>query len=141
MRRLTGAGFVLALLLVAAHGLAAQTAEDAFGIWQHPENASNIEIYKCGEKLCARILKISDTQKTDDKNPEVSKRTTPIIGLVIIADGRKTDANTWAGSLYNRADGGTYAGKITVRSKDMIELSGCTAVVICKSVMWRRVKK
>jgi uncharacterized protein (DUF2147 family) len=140
MRRLTGAGFVLALLLAATHGLAAQTAEDAFGIWQHPDNGSNIEIYRCGNDLCARIVKTTDSQKTDDKNPEVSKRKTPIIGLVIISGAKKTDARTWTGTLYNRADGGTYAGKITVRTKDAIDLSGCTAVVICKSVTWRRVK-
>jgi uncharacterized protein (DUF2147 family) len=133
---------VLAVLLVMATGQAvAQAADDAFGIWQHPENGSNIEIYRCGDGLCARILRTTDTQKTDDKNPDVSKRKVPVIGLVIISGAKKTAVDTWAGSLYNRADGGMYAGKITVKSKDAIELSGCTAVVICKSVIWRRVRK
>ena len=47
----------------------AQTAEDAFGTWRHPENGSFVEMYKCGENLCAKIVKVVDAQKTDDKNP------------------------------------------------------------------------
>ena len=118
----------------------AQTAEDAFGNWRHPENGSHVEVYKCGEGLCAKVTKVTDGQKTDDKNPDAAKKSRPIVGLVIMQGAKKSGATSWQGQLYNRADGGQYAGTITVKSKDQIDLSGCTAVIICKTVSWSRVK-
>jgi len=118
----------------------AQSVEDAFGTWRHPENGSHVEMYKCGEGLCAKITKVTDGQKVDDKNPDTAKRGRPIIGLVIMQGAKKSGPKSWSGSLYNRADGGTYAGTITVKSRDQIDLSGCTAVVLCKTVTWSRVK-
>jgi uncharacterized protein (DUF2147 family) len=118
----------------------AQTADDAFGIWRHPENGSHVEMYKCGANLCAKIVKVVDGQKTDDKNPDAAKRSRPVVGLVIMSGAKKTGSASWAGSLYNRADGGTYSGTITVKNKDAIDLAGCTAVVLCKTLTWTRVK-
>ena len=117
-----------------------QTADDAFGTWKHPENGSHVEMYKCGDALCAKIVKVTDGQKTDDKNPDAAKRNQPVVGLVIMQGAKRSGAKDWKGALYNRADGGTYAGTISVKSKDQIDLSGCTAVVICKTVTWSRVK-
>lgn len=130
----------LAGLLALGGDATAQTAEDAFGIWQHPENGSHIELYACGSELCAKITKIADGQKFDDKNPDATLRKRPIVGLVIMQGAKRSGPTGWSGSLYNRADGGIYAGTIKVKSKDQIDLSGCTAVVICKTVTWSRVK-
>lgn len=140
MGRIVGTALVAAALAVSAGAASAQTAEDAFGTWRHPENGSHVEIYKCGGGLCAKIVKVTDGQKADDKNSDPAKRKRPVIGLVIMQGAKKTAATKWSGSLYNRADGGTYAGTITVKSKDQIDLAGCTAVILCKTVTWTRVK-
>lgn len=124
---------------VAAGPVMAQTAEDAFGIWRHPENGSHVEMYKCGAGLCAKIVKVVDGQKTDDKNPDAAKRSRPIVGLVIMTGAAKSGSSDWKGQLYNRADGGTYSGTLTVKSKNAIDLTGCTAAVFCKTVTWTRV--
>ncbi len=129
----------VSLIGVAATVATAQTAEDAFGTWRHPENGSHVEMYKCGDGLCAKISKVVDGQKTDDKNPDAAKKTRPIVGLVIMSGAKKTGANEWKGQLYNRADGGTYSGTLSVKSKSSIDLSGCTAVVLCKTTTWTRV--
>lgn len=125
------------LLATAAY---AQTAEDAFGVWLNPENKSHTEFYKCGDGLCAKIVKNVDGQKTDDKNPDASKKSRPIVGLVIMQGAKKTGANKWAGTLYNRADGKSYSGTLTVKSKDVVELSGCVAAVFCKTTAFSRVR-
>jgi uncharacterized protein (DUF2147 family) len=125
------------LLATAAY---AQTAEDAFGVWLNPENKSHTEFYKCGDGLCAKIVKNVDGQKTDDQNPDASKKTRPIVGLVIMQGAKKTGANKWAGTLYNRADGKSYSGTLTVKSKDSVELSGCVAAVFCKTTAFSRVR-
>jgi len=130
---------VASLSALGASTAAAQTAEDAFGTWRHPENGSHVEMYKCGDGLCAKIVKVVDAQKTDDKNPDAAKRNRPIVGLVIMSGAKKTSANEWKGQLYNRADGGLYAGTLKVKSKAAIDLSGCTAAIFCKTTTWTRV--
>lgn len=132
---------VAALALAAVAGpTLAQTAEDVFGVWRNPENGSNVEMYKCGDSLCAKIVSISDPQKSDDKNPDAGKRSRPIVGLVIMEDAKRSASGTWTGTLYNRADGGSYAGTVKAKSKDALELTGCKAVVLCKTTTWTRVK-
>lgn len=118
----------------------AASAEDAFGTWRHPENGSHVEMYKCGGGLCAKITKVTDGQKTDDKNPDEKKRSRSVIGLVIMSGAKKTGESGWSGSLYNRADGKTYSGTISVKSKDALDLSGCSMGIFCKTVTWTRVK-
>ena len=118
----------------------AQSADDAFGVWLNPENKSHTEFYKCGDGLCAKIVKNVDGQKTDDQNPDASKKSRPIVGLVIMQGAKKTGANKWAGTLYNRADGKSYSGTLTVKSKDSVELSGCVAAVFCKTTAFSRVR-
>ena len=53
---------------------------------------------------------------------------------------KKTGANKWSGTLYNRADGKEYSGTVTVKSKTELDLSGCVAAVFCKTTTFKRVK-
>ena len=135
-------GLAAASLMAIAAGVAtAQSADDAFGVWKHPENGSNVEVYKCGaDALCAKIVKVEDAQITDDKNPDAAKRSQPVVGLVIMSGAKKNGANEWKGDLYNRADGNTYSGTLVVKSKTAMDLSGCKALVLCKTTTWTRVK-
>jgi uncharacterized protein (DUF2147 family) len=131
---------VAATAMVLGTAVYAQTAEDAFGVWLNPENKSHTEFYKCGAGLCAKIVKVTDGQKTDDKNPDAAKRNRPIAGLVIMEGATKAGANKWSGTLYNRADGKSYSGTVTVKSKSELDLSGCVAAVFCKTTTFTRVK-
>ncbi len=131
------AALSVAMLAMAASA-AAQKAEDAFGTWLHPENGSHVKMYACGQRLCARIVKIVDGQKADDKNPNAAKRNRPIVGMLILT-AKKVAPNKWSGKLYNRADGKTYTGTITVSSRSSLALSGCTMAIFCKSAVWSRV--
>jgi uncharacterized protein (DUF2147 family) len=132
--------------LVAATAMAlaatayAQTAEDALGVWENLENKSHTQFYKCGAGVCAKIVRAVDGQKTDDKNPDAAKRSRPIVGLVIMQGAKQTGPTTWSGTLYNRADGKSYAGTLTVKGRNAVELSGCVAVVFCKTTTFTRVK-
>ena len=134
------AAISLATFALIATPVLAQTADDAIGVWENPENKSHTEFYKCGDGVCGKIVKVVDGQKTDDKNPDPAKQKRPIVGLVIMQGAKKTGANKWSGTLYNRADGKEYSGTVTVKSKTELDLSGCVAVVLCKTVTFTRVK-
>jgi uncharacterized protein (DUF2147 family) len=136
MRRTLVATAVIALAAAAY----AQTADDALGVWENPENKSHTEFYKCGAGVCAKIVRVVDGQQTDDKNPDPAKRSRPIVGLVIMQDAKNTGPATWSGTLYNRADGKSYAGTLTVKSKNAVELSGCVAAIFCKTTTFTRVR-
>ena len=136
MRKTVMAGAALAL----ASAVWAQTAEDALGVWENPENKSHTEFYKCGDGVCAKIVKVADGQTTDDKNPDPAKRSRPIVGLVIMQGAKKAGPTSWSGQLYNRADGKTYSGTLTVKSKTAVDLSGCVAAIFCKTTTFTRVK-
>jgi uncharacterized protein (DUF2147 family) len=140
LKSMTAAAAGLLALSLACAPAAAQKAEDALGVWLNPENGSNVEFYKCGAGVCGRIVKVADGQKTDDKNPDPAKRNRPIVGLVIMQGAKQTGDNKWSGDLYNREDGKTYSGTVTIKSKDRLDLSGCVALVLCKTVTWTRLK-
>jgi uncharacterized protein (DUF2147 family) len=133
----TGAALVLSLTV----GLgAAQQAADAVGIWLNPDNGSNVEFYSCGGGLCAKIVKVTDAQGTDTNNPDPAKRDRPIVGLVIMDGAKQSAENAWSGTLYNRENGKSYAGTVTVKAKDTLSLSGCVMAVLCKTQTWTRLK-
>lgn len=139
-RALTTAAAGLLALSLATTSASAQKAEDAVGVWLNPDNGSNIEFYKCGDGVCGKIVKVTDGQKTDDKNPDAAKKNRAIVGLVIMQGAKRTGDNKWAGTLYNRENGKSYSGTVTVKSKNALDLSGCVAAVLCKTVTWTRVK-
>lgn len=126
-------------LAASSAGASAQVTDNPVGVWRHPANGSLIRTYKCGgELICGKLVKINDGQKIDSKNADPAKRGRPVIGMVILT-ARRTGAKTWAGSIYNRADGKTYSGNVTVKSPSAIVLSGCSLGVFCKSITWTRV--
>jgi uncharacterized protein (DUF2147 family) len=138
--RLSQLLWALLASLVLAPSASAQKAEDAIGVWLNPENGSNVEFYRCGAGLCGKIVKVNDGQVRDSNNPDPAKRERPIVGLLILEGARQTGDNRWAGTLYNRENGKTYSGSVTIKSKDALELSGCVLAVLCKTVTWTRVK-
>ena len=112
----------------------------AAGIWENPENKSQIEIYACGEDLCGKIVKITDAQSADGRNPKAELRSRPIIGLVVISAAKRTAAGQWKGGLYNRTDGLTYSGTLALKSPSALDVQGCSAGGHCRTVTWTRVK-
>jgi uncharacterized protein (DUF2147 family) len=128
-------------LVMAASGAGAQKVRDPFGVWQHPENGSQIELYPCEGALCARSLATRDGQEKDTRNADPALRHRPIARLVIIDGARRTGPATWAGHLYNRIDGNTYAARLTLEAGNRLVITGCTLIVVCRSVTWHRVAK
>lgn len=135
----------IALLLASCAGLAgapasAQTADDAFGTWRHPDNGSHISVYQCGGGLCAKVVKVADPSRKDEKNPDPKLRTRSVVGVVIMSGAKKSGDKAWSGKLYNTQDGQTYNGTVTVVSKNTLKLEGCVlGGLVCQGPTWSRV--
>ncbi|WP_088345557.1 MULTISPECIES: DUF2147 domain-containing protein [Rhodomicrobium] len=140
--RVAGMALGAGLLLICASGPSfAQSAEDALGVWENPENGSHIQIAKCGGGVCATVVKVKDPSRTDTQNPDPQLRKRPIKGIVIMNGATKSDAKTWSGKLYNTQDGQTYSGTLSVVDKNHVKLQGCVmGGLVCKGPTWNRVQ-
>ncbi|PTS91754.1 MULTISPECIES: DUF2147 domain-containing protein [unclassified Caulobacter] len=134
--------------LIAAAALAALAtpalAADPIGLWATPGNGGQVEITRCGNSLCGKLV-TSNHIKTDPalkdiRNKDTAQRGRPLKGLQMLYDftgGPKT----WAGGkVYNPEDGGTYAGTIEMVSESQLKLKGCVVAPLCKTQVWNRLK-
>ena len=108
------------------------------GTWYDEERDAKIEIFKCAGRYCGKIIWINKpvyepnedsaragTARTDDKNPNPAFRERPIVGLQILSGFDYMGKYQWSGgTLYDPKSGNTYRGRMTLVSKDRLDLRG-----------------
>ncbi len=134
----------ITLLLALAASDSARAAEPT-GTWLTQSGASRIKIADCGGALCGTIAWLKEPNdesgkpKTDKNNPDESKRSKPLIGVLIVLGMKPSGANKWAGQVYNAEDGKTYSGNLTLTGDNSLQLQGCAlGGLLCKSQTWTR---
>ena len=132
--------------LVATIFIAGTSSADPTGVWLTPASNSHIEIQQCGEKLCGKIVWLTEphnadgTLKLDRKNKKEALRTRPLLGLELISGFTKTGDDKWTkGRIYNPEDGQTYRSKLELKDQNTLDVSGCV-LVFCRAQTWTRVK-
>jgi uncharacterized protein (DUF2147 family) len=131
---------------IAALALLAGPAEaaDVAGTWATPGNGGRVEISRCGDALCGRLMTskqiAADPSVKDAKNKDASLRDRPLRGLLLL-QGFRGGPDKWSGGkVYNPEDGGIYSGTITREGDDQLKLKGCIVAPLCKTQTWTRVK-
>jgi len=134
--------------LIAAAALAALAtpalAADPIGLWATPGNGGQVEITRCGNSLCGKLVTSNhiktDPALNDIRNKDTAQRGRPLKGLQMLYDFTG-GPETWAGGkVYNPEDGGTYAGTIEMVSESQLKLKGCVVAPLCKTQVWNRLK-
>ncbi len=134
MRYLSAAIF---LLLVCAVTVRA-AEKDIIGVWDVESKDAKMEIFKCGDRYCGRLAWLKDPvykpaedktragrPKLDDNNPEPSLRARQLLGLQIMSNFRYVGDNRWVdGKVYDPESGNVYSAKMTLVSKDRLDLRG-----------------
>ena len=141
-----------AYILATGQAVASET-DAVLGVWNTAEGKSKVEVYKCGDKFCGKIIwlkkptyPMSDEEgmggqaKIDRKNPSESLRSRSIIGLNIIEsfeyDG---DAKWQDGTIYDPQSGKTYSSKMTLIEPGKLELRGYVGIPLFgRTVVWTR---
>lgn len=140
-----------ALLLSTTTVLGAGTG-DILGIWKTELDESKVEVYRCGETICGKIVWLkrpvytngSDGQVgtpiIDRKNPDPNLRNRPLIGLQIMQGFNNLDETTWGnGTLYDPKSGKSYRGKIHLAAPDRLELRGFIGIPLFgRTSVWTR---
>ena len=134
------------ILLAAAMAVTAGSAfaADVTGVWQTPTNGGQVEISRCGNSLCGKLVTSNhiktDPAIKDTKNKDASLRGRPLKNMQMLYDFTGGPEKWTGGKVYNAADGGTYSGTITLLSANELKLKGCIVAPLCKTEKWTRIK-
>lgn len=141
--RMPAALFIaVAAFCIASTEAQALSDEDVLGVWRDPDSGSHIQMYRCGESACAKVVQVKEPGRKDVHNPNPALRDRPVVGVVIMNGGKKVAPLQWKGSLYNTRDGGTYDGTLTLVSENQLKLRGCImGGLICAGPTWEKVRK
>lgn len=146
------------LLLLVPMVLNASTypADSIAGLWEVAEGDGHIEIYRCGEKYCGSIAWLKEPNyPSDDKgkmpgkplvdreNPKKELRTRALIGLKMMEGYTYSGDNLWdEGRIYNTENGKTYNSRMSMKSRDRLELRGYVGIPLFGgTTVWKRVER
>lgn len=141
--------FLLVVLVLAGARLASAQTQSPLGVWTNAEKKATFEIYKCGDKLCGKIVTLTvpndpetGKPKTDTQNPDPKLRSRPRLGLVFMEGFKYDDDNKWDdGKIYDPETGKTYSCYMKMESANSMEVKGYIGFsLIGKSQTWTRVK-
>jgi uncharacterized protein (DUF2147 family) len=99
-------------------------------LWYNQEKTAKIQVYKAKDgKYYGKIVWLKEPNKdgkpkVDDKNPDVDKKTQPILGLLILKGFSKDDDTHYEdGTIYDPKNGKTYSCKIA-RGNNKLDVRG-----------------
>jgi uncharacterized protein (DUF2147 family) len=122
------AGLAFAML-AAAPALA--SAASPVGSWQITTGEARYSVTACGEDgalLCARLIWLRADQRTDEN--------LALLNTYVVRGAQPVAANQWAGNVV--LDGRTYAGKVTLQSRNFMTLKGCSGIM-CQTYQFTRI--
>ena len=140
---------LLVAIVLSVAGLASAQTMSPLGTWTNSEKKATFEIYKCGDKLCGRIVSLAvpndpatGKPKTDSKNPDAKLRNRPRLGMVFMQGFKYDSDNKWDdGKIYDPESGKTYSCYMQMQSPNAMEVKGYIGFsLIGKSQSWTRIK-
>ena len=138
---------ILVLLSIWSNLSFGQIADNTpIGTWTNEDKEARFEIYKCGSKLCGKIVWLKEPlregkPKLDRSNPDKNLQNRPILGLVFMQNFELDSDNKWDnGTIYDPKSGKTYSCYMKVLSKDQMEVKGYIGIsLIGRTQNWTRV--
>lgn len=128
--------FMATILLTATTTFGAGQS-DILGSWKTEEDDSILEFFRCGEKICGKIVWLKQPNymnnkdgpvgktKVDRKNPNPALRTRPILGLQVMKGLTARANRRWVnGTCYDPETGKSYKCKMKLASPNRLELRG-----------------
>ena len=136
----------LAAAILATSASAAGSPDDALiGRWRTQERGGVVEIHRCGQALCGRVVDgtplRADPDQRDIRNGDEALRSRRLMGLRIL-DGFTGGPREWKGGpLYDPNSGdGAKSGYLTLADRDTLKVKGCIAVFLCRTQTWTRLR-
>jgi uncharacterized protein (DUF2147 family) len=139
-----------ALLLASASLPVASKADQGsspVGLWKAEDG--QIEIFEVDGKLNGKIAALNKEyttdgiEKTDLSNPDPTKKSRPLIGLVFMTGFTPDGSGRWDhGTIYDPKTGNTYASFLEYSGGDTLKLRGYIGIsLIGRTAVWTKVKE
>jgi uncharacterized protein (DUF2147 family) len=125
--------------------VAEEEADVILGEWYTDGDESVVEIYKCDDRYCGKIVWLKEPltedgeKKTDQNNPDESLRDREIIGLNIVENFKYDGDGEWEdGTIYDPNKGKTYSCKAKLEG-DTLKIRGYIGFsAFGRTTEWRR---
>ena len=122
-------------------------ADAVVGTWLTVEGKAIVEIFKCEETYCGRIVWLRDPLKegkpvVDDKNPDEKLRDRPVLGMLLLYEFVYDEDNVWTGgTIYDPESGDEYSAKMTLVEDVELELRGYVLIPLFgRTETWTRIE-
>lgn len=134
-------------LLVLAFTIPKASAQGIAGYWYNAEKDAQVEIYKATDgKYYGKIFWLKNQNdatgkpKTDINNPDAKKKSTPLMGLILLRGFTKdSDTEYSGGTIYDPKSGKKYDCKITVKSANELSIRGYIGFsMLGRTTIWTR---
>lgn len=129
------ASLILSALLISFAAYSQNKADDIIGIWlTGSKEPAKIQIYKSGEKFYGKIIWLKNPtdngkQRVDTNNPDITKRSNPIIGLLMLTGFKFDGDDEWkGGDIYDPESGKTYSSYMYLRDKNTLKVRGYVGI-------------
>ena len=154
MRIETGRWWITAEALLCIFHFATAVASPIDGVWLSENKDARIKIHTCASDMkCGKIVWLAEpvyppgsdmgrpgAQKRDKNNPDMEKRSQPLIGLEILKELRRQNERQWLdGRIYDPENGKIYRCRATLVDGDTLELRGYIGIsLLGRTTKWTR---
>ena len=135
----------IAFLFSLPFAFAQTTADSVLGLWYNGSKESKIEIFKCGDRYCGRVVWLKEPitdgiPKVDKNNPDEKLKQRPILGMILMKDFLYGGDNVWdKGEIYDPKSGKTYSCKMALVNGNRLDVRGFIGIsLIGRTDTWTR---
>ena len=137
---------LMAFLATAFPAVASESA-DPTGLWWAEGGAAQVEIVRCGEALCGRVVWLRSPfdehgcPLRDEYNPDPSLRQRSVVGVELLRELRLTAEGEWGGGeIYDPGSGRTYSAVLHPEGENRLQLRGYLGLrLLGRTTTWVRV--
>lgn len=135
---------ILAALLIPGV-LPAADEEAVIGRWNTQKQGGIVEIHRCGQALCGRVVDGAPLRANPDQrdvnNPDKALRGRKVMGARVLS-GFTGGPREWKGGpLYDPETGdGAKKGSLTLADANTLKVKGCIASFLCRTQTWTRAR-
>jgi uncharacterized protein (DUF2147 family) len=145
MHHVHRSAFWLLFWIASVTSIRAAESLSPVGHWKNDD--ATLEIFDSGGKLSGKIIALKEPKTTEGEtkkdihNPDATKRSRPIVGMVFMSGfTKKSDLRWEEGTIYDPKSGNSYSCFLELQGADRIEIRGFVGIsLIGRTDVWTRV--
>lgn len=127
-------------------------ADKIQGTWLNEEGTAQVQIFRAvngsyagkyyGKIVWLKVTEENGKPRTDINNPDKSKQSTPLMGLLLLKDfSYDSDDEEWSGgTIYDPKSGKTYSSYMALDGNKLNVRGYIGISIIGRTTVWTRVK-